>query len=67
MPWTSSVTLRCPTYVLSETNLADLNLLSNILMMKDQFNDFEELKVIAPVREEAIDLLQTIQRLNLSE
>ena len=38
-----------------------------ILMMKDQFNDFEELKVIAPVREEAIDLLQTIQWLNLSE
>ena len=28
-----------------------------IVMMKDHFNDFEELKVITPVRDEALKLL----------
>ena len=28
-----------------------------IVILKDHFNDFEELKVITPVREEAINLL----------
>ena len=31
-----------------------------IVLVKDHFNDFEELKVITPVREEAILLLQSI-------
>jgi hypothetical protein len=28
-----------------------------IVMMKDHFNDFEDLKVITPVRDEALNLL----------
>jgi hypothetical protein len=31
-----------------------------MVMMKDHFNDFEELKVITPVREEAASLLIAI-------
>ena len=31
-----------------------------ILLLKDQFNDFEELKVLTPAREEALNLLSTL-------
>lgn len=31
-----------------------------ILIMKDEFSDFEELKFLTPVREEAISLFQEL-------
>lgn len=34
-----------------------------ICMLKDNFSDFEGLKVLAPVREEALKLLSTIMPL----
>ena len=38
-----------------------------IVILKDHFNDFEELKVITPVREEALNLLLILIESKLAE
>jgi hypothetical protein len=38
-----------------------------IVILKDHFNDFEELKVITPVREEALNLLLVLIESKLAE